>query len=88
MLRQANIAGLLVTGDGPDGPCVQFLRSSGDCAMVQVFVNGVRVSNPGLMVATIDPVMISEFIVLRPAFAQFQYMGPLTSNGVLDIILK
>ena len=88
MLRQANVPGLVVSGDGPDGPCVQFMRSSGGCAMVQVFVNGMRVSNPGLMVASIDPTMVSEFIVLRPAFAQFQYMGPLTENGVLDIILK
>jgi hypothetical protein len=89
MLRQANVPGLLVTATGgPDGPCIQFLRSSGGCAMVQVFVNGNRVSNPGLMVSSMDPSMVAEFFVLRPAFAQFQYMGPLTANGVLDIILK
>jgi hypothetical protein len=89
MLRQANVPGLLVTATGgPDGPCIQFLRSSGGCAMVQVFVNGNRVSNPGLMVSSMDPSMVAEFFVLRPAFAQFQYMGPLTPNGVLDIILK
>lgn len=88
MLRQANVPGLTVSADGPDGPCVAFLRSGQGCAMVQVFVNGNRISNPGLMVATVDPSMVEEFIVLRPAFAQFQYMGPLIQNGVLDIILK
>jgi len=89
MLREAGIPGLFVTGGtGMDGPCIHFLRSTGNCPMVQVFINGVRVSNPGLMVASLDPSMVEEFIVLRPAFAQFQYMGPLTPNGVLDITLK
>lgn len=89
MLRQANVPGLTVSADGPNGPCVEFFRTSlGGCSMVQVFVNGTLITNPGLMVATVDPAMVEEFIVLRPAFAQFQYMGPLTQNGVLDIILK
>jgi hypothetical protein len=89
MLRQANVPGLTIGADGPDGPCVEFFRSGlGGCSMVQVFVNGNLIMNPGLMVATVDPAMVEEFIVLRPAFAQFQYMGPLTENGVLDIILK
>ena len=89
LLRQANIPGLIIQRTaGPDGICVEFLRASGGCAMLQVFVNGIRVSNPGVMLLSLDPVMVEEFIVLRPAFAQFQYMGPLTPNGVIDIILK
>lgn len=88
MLRQANIPGLLIRDDGRGRACVEFLRSSGDCAMVQVFVNGIRVSDPYTFVSSIDPLTVEEFIVLRPAFAQFQYMGPLTPNGVLDIVLK
>lgn len=88
MLRQANIPGLLIRDDGRGRTCIEFLRSSAGCAMVQVFVNGIRVGNPHDFVSTIDPVSVREFLVLRPAFAQFQYMGPLTRNGVLDIILK
>lgn len=89
LLRQANIPGLLVRGgDGGEAACIEFLRAAGDCAMLQVFVNGIRVSDPYTFVNSIDPVSVKEFIVLRPALAQFQYMGPLTQNGVLDIILK
>lgn len=88
MLRQAHIPGLLIRNDGRGRTCIEFLRSSGDCAMVQVFVNGIRIGNPHDFVSTIDPVSVREFLVLRPAFAQLQYMGPLTQNGVLDITLK
>ncbi|MDX1647063.1 MAG: carboxypeptidase-like regulatory domain-containing protein [Longimicrobiales bacterium] len=89
LLRRANIPGLLIRGgEGGTGACIEFLRAAGDCAMLQVFVNGVRVSDPHTFVSTIDPVSVREFVVLRPAFAQFQYMGPLTQNGVLDIVLR
>lgn len=86
LLRRANIPGLLIRSSGPDGVCVEFLRGSGGCTMVAVYVNGLRISSPSLWLTTADPSMIEEFFVLRPAFAQFQYMD--AANGVLDITLK
>jgi len=87
MLRWSNTPGLLVQV-GRDGTCVSFFRSSAGCAMLEVFVNGVRVSNASDYLMTLDPAAVREFIIIRPAFAQFQYMGPRTPNGVLDIILR
>ncbi|MEJ2207149.1 MAG: carboxypeptidase-like regulatory domain-containing protein, partial [Gemmatimonadota bacterium] len=89
MLRRANVPGLLVSpAGGSAGFCIEFLRSSGGCAMLQVFVNGLRISDPAEFVANLDPSSVAEFIVLRPVFAQFQYVGPLVHNGVLDITLR
>lgn len=87
LLRQAQVPGLMVRESG-NGICVEFLRGGGGCAMLQVFVNGMRIQEPEMFLPGIDPVSVSEFVVLRPAFAQFQYMGPLTQNGVLDITLR
>ena len=87
LLRWSNTPGLLVT-TGRDGTCVSFFRASGGCSMVEVFVNGVRVPNGSDFLASLDPSAVREFIILRPAFAQFQYMGPRTANGVLDITLR
>lgn len=89
MLQRANVPGLLIRATGESGGvCIEFVRSSGGCAMLQVFVNGVSVSDPSDYLANLDPSSVAEFIVLRPVLAQFQYMGPLTHNGVLDITLR
>jgi hypothetical protein len=87
MLRYANTPGLLV-GEAGGQLCVAFFRSSGSCPMVEVFVNGIRMSDGAAYLAALDPSSVREFIILRPAFAQFQYMGPRTPNGVIDIILR
>jgi len=98
LLRWANIPGLLISqgsGVGSIGTCIQFHRGTTatnidtpNCSMLAVYVNGVRMPNGSVLVESLDPTIVEEFIVLRPAFAQFQYMGPLTANGVLDIILR
>lgn len=86
LLRQANIPGLQIRGEAASGYCIEFLRVGAGCSMLALFVNGVRISNPSVWVADIDPTIVKEFVVLRPAFAQFQYMN--APNGVLDITLR
>ncbi len=89
LLRYSNRTGLQVSPVTSAGICVQFLRSArGGCAMVEVFVNGQRMSMGADFLLSLNLMAVKEFRIYRPADAQFLFMGPNTSNGAINIILR
>ena len=86
LLRQ-EIPGASVRQGWFGGACVEFrgARSMGGrCREMTVFMDGVRIANPGLLLATLSPNDVESMEVLSPAEAGARY-GSISGNGVLLI---
>jgi len=101
LLRNANIPGLKVRdaafvtsgGNYVPGVCVETSRrstfSSDVCEMVEVYLNGVRISEPEVLLETIAPGDIDRFQLLDPAEASVRFAAtPRARNGVLLIFTR
>lgn len=67
------------------GACIEFrgARSGGgECRELTVFVDGVRIADPGLFYTTTRPADIERMEILSPAEAGARY-GSVSGNGVL-----
>ncbi len=86
VLRQ-EIPGASVREGWFGGACVEFrgARSAGGrCRELTVFMDGVRIANPGLLLATLSPNDVENMEILSPAEAGARY-GSVSGNGVLLI---
>lgn len=86
LLRQ-RIPGTAVRQGRFGGACVEFrgARSAGGaCRELTVFVDGVRIADPGLFYTTVPPGDIERMELLSPAEAGARY-GSVSGNGVLLI---
>jgi len=84
-LLRERIPGTSVRQGRLGGACVEFrgARSAGGaCRELTVFVDGVRIADPGLFYTTIPPGDIERMELLSPAEAGARY-GSLSGNGVL-----
>lgn len=84
-LLRLRIPGTSVRQGRLGGACVEFrgARSAGGtCRELTVFVDGVRIADPGLFYTTIPPNDVERMELLSPAEAGARY-GSISGNGVL-----
>src|SRR5690606_28270683 len=85
-LRQ-QLPGVSVRGGRMGGACLEYrgARSgSGPCRELTVFLDGVRIADPGLLYVTLSPSDVERMEILSPAEAGARY-GSISGNGVLLI---
>lgn len=98
LLMLANVPGLLArevdylrdSGFRQPGVCIELQRKSAmasrQCSMLEVYVNDVRMADPEVFLALMDPATVERFQILTPSNAGIQYMGtPRSRNGILLI---
>lgn len=86
LLRQ-EIPGASVRQGWFGGACVEFRgarATGGRCREMTVFLDGVRIADPGLLLATLSPNDVESMEILSPAEAGARY-GSVSGNGVLLI---
>jgi hypothetical protein len=89
LLRSAQFPGLIVTERHHGTVCVQAHRAgasfSGGCAMVEVFLDGVRLFEAETVLANLEPGIIESMRFMDSVEASVRFMGPRVKNGVLLI---
>jgi len=86
LIRNARFPGLGVNEDVDGNMCIEMLRfSRPGCNMVEVFLDGLRLSAAQVVLNAMDPNIVESLQFLDPLEALARYSGPNTQFGVLLI---
>ncbi len=88
LVRNAGFPGMTVSERADGTVCVGTLRGGPGCAMVEVYLDGVRIQEANALLAALDPNVVESLLYLDPFEARIRYAGPRVHNGVLLIYTR
>ena len=88
LVRNAYFPGIRVSTLADGTLCIGTLRGGPDCAMVEVYLDGLRLSHAETVLTSLDPAVVESLQYLDSFEARIRYMGPRVHNGVLLIITR
>ena len=85
LVRNALFPGIRVSTLADGTLCIANMRNGPDCAMVEVYLDGIRLSHAETVLVSLDPNVVESIQYLDAFEARIRFMGPRVHNGVLLI---